>query len=179
MRTGDGWGWLGLASAVVFGCGGEAKHNQSAESATAATNTTGISIGGLTSNVASSAVTASSTATSVGGGVSGGVDTGIGGTGGSGGCGPAAPQLGACYGVAPGAAGEGGGGGGGGGGSSNPVAVIDISGGDVKITPINDSTRIALSGLMFMAWVSFWLFLTVRTISHESGKTRRESLKKG
>ena len=79
--------------------------------------------------------------------------------------------------VDPQEGGEGGGGGGGGGGSSNPVAVIDISGGDVKITPINDSTRIALSGMMFLGWVAFWLFLTVRTISHESAKTRRESLK--
>ena len=76
-----------------------------------------------------------------------------------------------------GSGGEGGGGGGGGGGSSTPVAVIDIAGGDVKITPINDTTRIALSSFAFVAWVTFWLFLTVRTFTHESAKTRREKLK--
>jgi uncharacterized spore protein YtfJ len=68
---------------------------------------------------------------------------------------------------------EGGGGGGGGGGSSTPVAIIEISGGDVKISPITDATRIALSGTLFAAWAVFWLMLTVRTIARETGKTRR------
>ena len=75
--------------------------------------------------------------------------------------------------------GEGGGGGGGGGGSSTPVAIIDMAQGEVKITPIEDSTRIQLSNLMFAAWASFWLFLTIRTVARESGKTRRIQIEKG
>jgi uncharacterized spore protein YtfJ len=73
--------------------------------------------------------------------------------------------------------GEGGGGGGGGGGSSTPVAVIDIAQGDVKITAINDATRISLSFLFLAGWVAFWLLLTVRTVARETSKVRREELK--
>ena len=72
--------------------------------------------------------------------------------------------------------GEGGGGGGGGGGSSTPVAIIDMSQGDVKVTPIQDATRIALSGILLTAWGSFWLFLTIRTVVREAAKTRRAAL---
>jgi uncharacterized spore protein YtfJ len=75
--------------------------------------------------------------------------------------------------------GEGGGGGGGGGGSSTPVAIIDITDNDVRISPINDSTRIALSGTMFAAWAVFWLMLTIRTIARERTKTRRAVLEHG
>jgi uncharacterized spore protein YtfJ len=73
--------------------------------------------------------------------------------------------------------GEGGGGGGGGGGSSTPVAIIDMSAGDVKVTPIQDATRIAMSSMFLVGWAAFWLFLTIRTVARESGKTRREALK--
>lgn len=69
--------------------------------------------------------------------------------------------------------GEGGGGGGGGGGSSTPVAVIDITGGDVQVKPITDTTRITLQSYLLGAWVTFWLFLTIRTLSRERGKVRR------
>jgi uncharacterized spore protein YtfJ len=69
--------------------------------------------------------------------------------------------------------GEGGGGGGGGGGRSEPVAIIDVSQGDVEVTPITDSTRIALTSFLFAAWATFWLFLTIRTVARESAKTRR------
>jgi uncharacterized spore protein YtfJ len=74
--------------------------------------------------------------------------------------------------------GEGGGGGGGGGGSSTPVAIIDIAQGEVKVTPINDSTRIALSSFMLAGWSVFWVFLTVRTIARERSKIRRASIEK-
>jgi uncharacterized spore protein YtfJ len=72
--------------------------------------------------------------------------------------------------------GEGGGGGGGGGGSSSPVAVIDISRDDVVIKPITDTTRIALSSYMLAGWLSFWLMLTIRTITRERAKIRREEI---
>jgi uncharacterized spore protein YtfJ len=75
--------------------------------------------------------------------------------------------------------GEGGGGGGGGGGSSTPVAIIDMSRGDVKVTAIQDSTRIALSGIFLTGWASFWLFLTIRTVARELGKTRRTKIDSG
>jgi len=74
--------------------------------------------------------------------------------------------------------GEGGGGGGGGGGSSTPVAIIDMSAGDVKVTPIQDATRIALSGMFLFGWAAFWLFLTIRTIARETAKTRRTAIEK-
>ncbi len=76
----------------------------------------------------------------------------------------------------PAEGGEGGGGGGGGGGSSTPVAIIDLSQGEVKVTAIQDSTRIALSGIFLTGWASFWLFLTIRTVARELGKTRRTKI---
>jgi uncharacterized spore protein YtfJ len=69
--------------------------------------------------------------------------------------------------------GEGGGGGGGGGGSSTPVAVIDISSGDVNVKPITDTTRIALANFA----LAFWGMLTVRTVTRERARTRRQQLK--
>ena len=81
-------------------------------------------------------------------------------------------------GAGPAEGGEGAGGGGGGGGSSSPVAVVDITAGDVRVTPITDSTRIALGGVMFAAWAVFWGTLTVRTIAREMAKTRRKRIEK-
>jgi len=74
---------------------------------------------------------------------------------------------------------EGEGGGGGGGGSSTPVAVIDITADDVKIEPITDSTRIALSGIALSGWIAFWFLWTVRTIARQRAKTRRLKIQKG
>ena len=98
---------------------------------------------------------------------------GLGFGGGSGG-----KESGSGFDAAPVEGGEGGGGGGGGGGSSTPVAIIDIADGEVTVSPITDSTRIALSSFMFAAWASFWLLLTVRTVARELGKTRRTGLEK-
>ncbi|HYM16854.1 MAG TPA: spore germination protein GerW family protein [Dehalococcoidia bacterium] len=75
--------------------------------------------------------------------------------------------------------GEGEGGGGGGGGSSTPVAVIDITAADVRIEPITDSTRIAMSGIVLAAWSTFWLLWTVRTLARQSAKIRRLQIEKG
>ena len=50
-------------------------------------------------------------------------------------------------------------------GIATPVAIIDMAQGDVKVTPITDATRIALSGMFLGGWAAFWLFLTIRTIS--------------
>jgi uncharacterized spore protein YtfJ len=73
----------------------------------------------------------------------------------------------------PGDSGEGEGGGGGGGGGSTPVAVIDISPAGIEITPILDSTRIALGRFAMVGWMAFWCMMTVRTIARERAKTRR------
>jgi uncharacterized spore protein YtfJ len=69
--------------------------------------------------------------------------------------------------------GEGGGGGGGGGGSATPVAIIDVTDGDVQIKSVEDTTRITIGALTMAAWIAFWLFLTIRTFAHENAKTRR------
>jgi uncharacterized spore protein YtfJ len=78
-----------------------------------------------------------------------------------------------------GGSGEGEGGGGGGGGSSTPVAVVDISSEGVSIQPVNDSTRIALTVFLMVAWNAFWMFWTVRSVFREGAKTRRLKLEKG
>ena len=75
--------------------------------------------------------------------------------------------------------GEGGGGGGGGGGSSSPVAVIHIDRDTVDVKPITDTTRIALANFALVAWLAFWITMTVRTVSRERGKVRRDELKHG
>jgi uncharacterized spore protein YtfJ len=75
--------------------------------------------------------------------------------------------------------GEGGGGGGGGGGAATPVAIIDITDNDVQIKAVEDTTRITMGAFMVAAWVTFWLFLTIRTISRENSKTQRQKLDKG
>jgi uncharacterized spore protein YtfJ len=75
--------------------------------------------------------------------------------------------------------GEGGGGGGGGGGSSTPVAVIDITRDDVRVTPITDTTRIAMSNLLFAAWAVFWVTLTIRTAVRQRAKVRQRQIDKG
>lgn len=75
--------------------------------------------------------------------------------------------------------GEGEGGGGGGGGTSTPVAVVDIGGDEVKIEPITDSTRIALSGIALAAWITFWLLWTVRTVARQRARTQRLKIQKG
>jgi uncharacterized spore protein YtfJ len=74
--------------------------------------------------------------------------------------------------------GEGEGGGGGAGGSATPVALIDITNDDVVIRPIMDPMRVVLSGVFLTAWVSFWLFWTMRTAAREHNKTRRQELTK-
>jgi len=73
--------------------------------------------------------------------------------------------------------GEGGGGGGGGGGNATPVAVVDITSQDVVVKPILDTTRIQVGAFMLAGWIAFWLLLTMRTISREMARTRRDALK--
>jgi uncharacterized spore protein YtfJ len=82
-------------------------------------------------------------------------------------------------GAAGGDGGSGEGGGGGGGGSSTPVAIIDVSGTDVRIEPIIDQTRISVSGMVLGGWVLFWLFFTVRTVARQTAKTRRMAIERG
>ena len=68
--------------------------------------------------------------------------------------------------------------GGGGGGSSTPVAVIDISETGVRIEPIEDKTRMAMAGIMMMAWNAFWVMWTIRTVVRERAKTRKIEIEK-
>ncbi len=58
-----------------------------------------------------------------------------------------------------------GGGGGGGGMRVEPIALIEISNGAVKIQPILNVTRIAIAGMLFGAWTIFWVARMVRRAS--------------
>jgi uncharacterized spore protein YtfJ len=75
--------------------------------------------------------------------------------------------------------GEGEGGGGGGTGSSTPVAVIDVSRDEVTVRPVMDPMRLAMSWMMLMGWIAFWLLMTVRTVVRERAKTRKREIEKG
>ena len=64
-----------------------------------------------------------------------------------------------------------GGGGGGGGVRVQPVAVIEVVDGKVRVQPIVNVTRLALMAMCVAAWSVFWVTATVRTIA----KSRRGS----
>ena len=55
------------------------------------------------------------------------------------------------------------GGGGGGGAVIRPLAVIEISEGRTKVTPIVDMTRLSLAAIALAAWGVFWLGRTLRS----------------
>lgn len=77
-----------------------------------------------------------------------------------------------------GGGGEGEGGGGGGGGNATPIAVIEVSDQETKVTPIIDTTAIAIRNTMVGAWLGFWLLWTIRTIVRERAKVRRLELER-
>lgn len=52
--------------------------------------------------------------------------------------------------------------GGGGGVSVRPIAVLEIQGGETKVRPVLDVTRLILAGILFAAWNTFWITLTIR-----------------
>jgi len=60
------------------------------------------------------------------------------------------------------AAGPRGEGGGGGGASIRPLAVLEITDRETKVTPVVDVTRIALAGIGLAAWAVFWISRAVR-----------------
>ncbi|MBX6773323.1 MAG: hypothetical protein IRY83_16505 [Chloroflexi bacterium] len=67
--------------------------------------------------------------------------------------------------VPEGAAGrEGAGGGGGARFAARPIAVIEVTAERARVIPIVDWTRLALAGMLMIAWNVFWVMLTVRTI---------------
>jgi len=61
--------------------------------------------------------------------------------------------------------GSGVGGGGGAGVSVRPVAVLEMTGGETKIRPVVDVTRVVLAGMLLAAWNVFWITYTVRRTS--------------
>jgi len=61
------------------------------------------------------------------------------------------------------------GGGGGGGAVIRPLAVIEISDGRTKVTPIVDVTRISLAAIALTAWGIFWV---TRTLRAQAGRDR-------
>jgi uncharacterized spore protein YtfJ len=56
------------------------------------------------------------------------------------------------------------GGGGGAGVSIRPVAVLEISGTETRVKPIVDVTRLAMVGMLLVAWNVLWITYTVRRI---------------
>lgn len=56
------------------------------------------------------------------------------------------------------------GGGAGGGVSVRPVAVLEVSGQETKVKPVVDVTRLALAGMLLLAWNVFWITYTVRAL---------------
>jgi len=57
------------------------------------------------------------------------------------------------------------GGGGGAGVSIRPVAVLEISEGGTRVRPIVDVTRLAIAGMMLVAWNVLWVTYTVRRVA--------------
>jgi uncharacterized spore protein YtfJ len=52
--------------------------------------------------------------------------------------------------------------GGGGGVSVRPVAILEITEEETRIRPIVDVTRVALAGMVLLAWNIFWVTYTIR-----------------
>jgi len=62
------------------------------------------------------------------------------------------------------------GGGGGGAGRAEPRGYIRITGQEVKFEPIMDQTRVALAGILMVAWNVFWVSATVRAALKRYGR---------
>lgn len=76
----------------------------------------------------------------------------------------------------PATTGEGGTGAGSGGGAgsrSTPRGFIQLSADEVKFQPITDETRIPLAGIFMVAWIVFWVMMTIRTIAKAVAKTQQ------
>lgn len=58
-----------------------------------------------------------------------------------------------------------GGGGGGGGMRVEPVALIDITDGKLKVEPIVNVTRLATMAMILAAWSVFWVSRTIRAVA--------------
>lgn len=73
------------------------------------------------------------------------------------------------FGQRPGAGAEGGppaqGGGGGGGFTARPLAVVVATPERVEVRPVLDLTRLAVVGMLLLAWNVFWISRTVRVLA--------------
>lgn len=78
-----------------------------------------------------------------------------------------------------GEAGSGGGTGGGAGGRTIPRGFIQIGADEVKFQPITDETRIPIAGIVMVAWIVFWVMVTIRTIAKAVAKTQQLKVKLG
>ncbi len=58
-----------------------------------------------------------------------------------------------------------GGGGGGAGMRIEPIALIEVTNGALKIQPIVNVTRIAIAGMLLSAWTVFWVTRTIRKVA--------------
>lgn len=64
---------------------------------------------------------------------------------------------------------SGSGSGGGGGGLATPIAVVEVTEKETKVIPIIDSTKLALAGMLMVAWNLFWITRTIRVFKSRQG----------
>lgn len=64
-----------------------------------------------------------------------------------------------------------GGGGGGGGARIEPIAVVEVVDGTMKVLPIINVTRLAVIGAFVAAWGIFWMARTIRRVAPECAQT--------
>jgi len=51
---------------------------------------------------------------------------------------------------------------------ARPVAVSEITPGEVRVRPVIDTTRIVLAAMLLAAWVAFWGSLTARAVARRA-----------
>lgn len=64
-----------------------------------------------------------------------------------------------------------GGGGGGGGVRVEPIAVVEIGDGKLKVEPILNFTRLAVLGMIVAMWSVFWVSRTIRAVAASRRKS--------
>jgi uncharacterized spore protein YtfJ len=62
------------------------------------------------------------------------------------------------------------GGGAGGAGRAEPRGYIRVAGAEIKYEPIIDQTRVAVAGILMVAWNVFWVAATVRAAIQRRGR---------
>jgi uncharacterized spore protein YtfJ len=59
---------------------------------------------------------------------------------------------------------EGAGGGAAGGAGARPIAMIEVTPTETIVRPVMDEAKVALAGILLVAWIAFWVLATVRAV---------------